>query len=123
MALLPRAVWPTRPASAKLCGLRMRVAIKRCIGQFSVGYPRGERVSVKVETLILFGATGDLAHRMLFPSLYNLHMDGLLADTLTIIGSGRSPLERAAFQSQVREALGEHLQENRIDAAMVDRFL
>ncbi|SKB84729.1 glucose-6-phosphate 1-dehydrogenase [Sphingopyxis flava] len=80
-------------------------------------------MSVKVETLILFGATGDLAHRMLFPSLYNLHMDGLLADTLTIIGSGRSPLERAAFQSQVREALGEHLTEDRIDAAMAESFL
>src|SRR3546814_5841863 len=36
---------------------------------------KGNAVSVKVETLVLFGATGDLAHRMLFPSLYNLHMD------------------------------------------------
>jgi glucose-6-phosphate 1-dehydrogenase len=80
-------------------------------------------VSVKVETLILFGATGDLAHRMLFPSLYNLHMDGLLADALTIVGSGRSTLDRAAFQAQVRGALVEHLPEDRIDAGVVDSFL
>ena len=46
-------------------------------------------MSVKVETLILFGATGDLAQRMLFPSLYNLHVDGLLEDALTIVASGR----------------------------------
>lgn len=28
--------------------------------------------------LILFGATGDLARRMLLPSLYGLHADNLL---------------------------------------------
>src|SRR3546814_285771 len=84
---------------------------------------KGNAVSVKVETLVLFGATGDLAHRMLFPSLYNLHMDGLLADGLTIIGSGRSTLDRAAFHAQVREALAEHLPEDRIDAAVVASFV
>jgi glucose-6-phosphate 1-dehydrogenase len=80
-------------------------------------------LSVKVETLVLFGATGDLAHRMLFPSLYNLHMDGLLADGLTIIGSGRSQLDRAAFHAQVRAALAEHLAEETDDAAALDGFL
>jgi glucose-6-phosphate 1-dehydrogenase len=81
-------------------------------------------VRVKVETLVLFGATGDLAHRMLFPSLYNLHMDGLLAEGLTIIGSGRSPMDRAAFHAQVRAALAEHLPEkDNIDAATMDGFL
>ena len=80
-------------------------------------------MSVKVETLVLFGATGDLAQRMLFPSLYNLHLDGLLADTLTIIGSGRSKLDQAAFHAQVRAALTEHLPEERIEAGAVDAFL
>ena len=80
-------------------------------------------MSVKVETLVLFGATGDLAHRMLFPSLYNLHLDGLLADALTIIASGRSPMDRAAFRDQVRAALREHLPEDRIDADGIDAFL
>ena len=35
----------------------------------------------KVSTLLLFGATGDLSHRMLLPSLYGLHADGLLPGT------------------------------------------
>ena len=34
----------------------------------------------KVSTLLLFGATGDLARRMLLPSLYGLPSDGLLPD-------------------------------------------
>jgi glucose-6-phosphate 1-dehydrogenase len=80
-------------------------------------------VNVKVETLVLFGATGDLAHRMLFPSLYNLHEDGLLADALTIVGSGRTRLDRAAFHTQVREALADHLPGDRLDAAALDGFL
>ncbi|MGB3317749.1 MAG: glucose-6-phosphate dehydrogenase [Sphingopyxis granuli] len=80
-------------------------------------------MNVKVETLVLFGATGDLAHRMLFPSLYNLHEDGLLADTLTIVGSGRTRLDRAAFHTQVRKALADHLPGDRIDAAALDGFL
>ena len=75
------------------------------------------------DALVLFGATGDLAHRMLFPSLYNLHEDGLLADTLTIVGSGRTRLDRAAFHTQVREALADHLPGDRPDAAALDGFL
>ncbi len=41
-------------------------------------------------SFVLFGATGDLAKRMLFPSLYYLHLEGLLEDDQRIIGSARS---------------------------------
>ena len=57
------------------------------------------------ETLILFGATGDLAQRMLFPSLYNLQCDGLLPAGFRIFGAARSALERTAFQAQVMASL------------------
>ncbi|MBA3895799.1 MAG: glucose-6-phosphate dehydrogenase [Sphingomonadaceae bacterium] len=57
------------------------------------------------ETLVLFGATGDLAQRMLFPSLYNLDCDGLLPGGFRIIGSARSALERDAFRAQVLDSL------------------
>ncbi|WP_052072160.1 glucose-6-phosphate dehydrogenase [Sphingopyxis sp. MWB1] len=60
---------------------------------------------------------------MLFPSLYNLHMDGLLADGLTIIASGRSQMERAAFQDQVRASLAEYLAQDRFDSTVADAFL
>src|SRR3546814_1357047 len=54
----------------------MRLTYARCNrpahSPLSSGISKGNAVSVKVETLILLGATGDLAHRMLFPSLYNL---------------------------------------------------
>ena len=44
-----------------------------------------------VGKLLLFGATGDLAQRMLLPSLFNLHSDGLLPEGLTITGTVVSP--------------------------------
>jgi len=34
-------------------------------------------------TLLVFGATGDLARRMLIPSLHALHDEGLLGDLMT----------------------------------------
>ena len=32
------------------------------------------------DVIVLFGGTGDLAQKMLFPSLYNLDADGFLAE-------------------------------------------
>ena len=80
-------------------------------------------MAAATETIILFGATGDLAQRMLFPSLYNLHSDGLLADGLTIVGSGRSAMDSAAFREQVGQALADHLPADRLDEAAVAAFL
>ncbi len=72
------------------------------------------------ETLILFGATGDLAQRMLFPSLYNLDCDGLLPEGFRVIGSARSALEPDAFRDQVSAALGEL---DTLDKAKAERFV
>ncbi len=50
-----------------------------------------------MRTLVIFGATGDLAARMLFPSLYFLERDGLLTPDLRIIGSSRGAMTQEAF--------------------------
>jgi glucose-6-phosphate 1-dehydrogenase len=42
------------------------------------------------DTLLLFGATGDLAQRMLLPSLCALHADRLLPPQLTIVGAAKT---------------------------------
>ena len=76
---------------------------------------------LKSATLILFGATGDLAHRMLFPSLYHLFCDGLLPADFRILASGRTAMDDSAFGETVREALqtyvaAEHMDEQRVSA-------
>src|SRR5438270_1295710 len=67
----------------------------------------------RTSTLVMFGATGDLARRMLLPSLYGLDSDGLLPDNLRIIGTARTALDDAAFRERADAALKEHLPDGR----------
>ncbi|HEX8554658.1 MAG TPA: glucose-6-phosphate dehydrogenase, partial [Sphingomonas sp.] len=76
-----------------------------------------------VAKLLLFGSTGDLAQRMLLPSLYGLHADGLLPEGLTIIGSARSDLDDAGYRAFAQKALDAHLSDDRKDAATIQGFL
>jgi glucose-6-phosphate 1-dehydrogenase len=55
------------------------------------------------DALVLFGATGDLAKRKLYPALYHLTQRGRL--DMPIIGVARSDWNRDAFCSHVREAV------------------
>ncbi|MCS6803052.1 MAG: glucose-6-phosphate dehydrogenase [Chloroflexota bacterium] len=55
--------------------------------------------------LVIFGATGDLAHRKLLPALYNLALDGLLPPAFAIVGVGRRQQSDDAFRAQTRESI------------------
>ena len=57
------------------------------------------------DRLLLFGATGDLAQRMLLPSLCALHADKLVPENLEIVGTARQPLDDAGYRNFAREAL------------------
>jgi len=81
------------------------------------------RLSQSYATLVIFGATGDLAQRMLFPSLYNLDADGLLGDAVRIHGAARSKLTDESFRERVAQSLADHLPADGIDAAVRERFL
>ena len=48
--------------------------------------------------LLLFGATGDLAQRMLLPSLCALDSDGLLPEDIRIICTARSEYDDDGFR-------------------------
>jgi glucose-6-phosphate 1-dehydrogenase len=59
--------------------------------------------------LVLFGATGDLAARKLFPGFFHLYREALMPEEFRIIGSGRhSPGSDHDFREHVRKALEEH---------------
>jgi glucose-6-phosphate 1-dehydrogenase len=80
-------------------------------------------VTAKASTLLLFGATGDLARRMLLPSLYGLDSDGLLPDELRIIGTARTELDDDAYRQRASDALREYLPTGFFDQTVADRFL
>ncbi len=77
----------------------------------------------KSSAFLMFGATGDLARRMLLPSLYGLDSDGLLAPDLNIVGTARSDLDADAFRTLARQALEEHLPDGVFDEDVATRFL
>jgi len=66
-------------------------------------------MSFTADRLLLFGATGDLAQRMLLPSLFALDADGLLAPDLRIIGTARSELNDGEYRNFARAALEKYL--------------
>ncbi len=70
------------------------------------------------DTLLLFGATGDLAQRYLFPSLLHLLRDRLLPPTFRVVAVGRSEHDDAGFKAWVRERIGDG--DDRDDGALDD---
>ena len=58
-----------------------------------------------IPRLVLFGATGDLAARYLFPALVALHATGRVPASFSITGTARDALTDAAFRRHVTEAL------------------
>ena len=62
-------------------------------------------MSFTADRLLLFGATGDLAQRMLLPSMCALHADKLVPEKLEIVGTARQPLDDAGYRNFAREAL------------------
>src|ERR1700736_5527391 len=55
-------------------------------------------------SVIIFGATGDLAHRKLIPELYNLAADGELPPAVTVIGFARREKSDDEFRREMEEA-------------------
>jgi glucose-6-phosphate 1-dehydrogenase len=55
---------------------------------------------------VLFGATGDLARRMVLPAFHTLAEEGLLPEKWMLVGNGRGDLAHDEFQRNVHEALG-----------------
>jgi len=66
-------------------------------------------MSFTADRLLLFVATGDLAQRMLLPSLFALDADGLLAPDLKIIGTARSSMSDSEYRNFARAALEKYL--------------
>src|SRR5271170_2555685 len=54
---------------------------------------------------VLFGATGDLAKRMVLPAFYRLALEGLLPKQWLLVGNGRGDLAHEDFRKHVHDVL------------------
>lgn len=73
--------------------------------------------------LVIFGATGDLARRKIFPGLYRRFLAGQMTADSRIIGAARSEMTPEQFQGQVRTAIEEFVSKDKRDPARIDDFL
>jgi glucose-6-phosphate 1-dehydrogenase len=73
------------------------------------------------QTLVVFGASGDLARRKLFPALYDLAYEGLLPERYAIVGTGGSQLADAEFRERARGGV-EEFPRHRLDEARWQAF-
>jgi glucose-6-phosphate 1-dehydrogenase len=73
----------------------------------------------RADALALFGATGDLAYKKLFPALYHLADRGIL-DGLPIVGVASSDWDDEALRHRARESIAAGVTEP--DPAVVDRL-
>jgi glucose-6-phosphate 1-dehydrogenase len=72
--------------------------------------------------LVLFGATGDLAQRKLFPALFELARSGLLPESFALVAFSRSAQDDGAFRVQVKEGLQKFARTQPLDEATWERF-
>jgi glucose-6-phosphate 1-dehydrogenase len=81
-----------------------------------------ERLPVHPTSLVIFGATGDLAHRKLLPALYNLAHEGQLPERFEVIGVGRRTHENEEFRDTVLDSI-ERFSRRRPDRSVLDGLL
>jgi glucose-6-phosphate 1-dehydrogenase len=80
-----------------------------------------DKSRASTRAIVIFGATGDLALRMLFPSLYFLESENLLTDDLLVIGSARSEHSHEEFAARIEEDVKKRAAEA-FDPAIWARF-
>jgi len=86
----------------------------RVSGQYGVVPGATERADPC--TMVIFGATGDLTRRKLFPALYQLAAEHLLAPHFAVLAVGREPEETDdSYRAKMRAALGESDEVKRVD--------
>src|ERR1700681_3454623 len=64
----------------------------------------GYNGTVEPVTVVLFGASGDLAKRKVIPAMYDLAIHNSLGPRYTIVGFARTPMSDESFRSALGEA-------------------
>src|SRR3712207_5364570 len=81
-----------------------------------------ERLPVHPTTLVIFGATGDLAQRKLLPAIYSLAHEGALPERFNLIGVSRSEMSDDDYREMAREAVSKYSRRE-TDGQVLDSLL
>ena len=80
-------------------------------------------IKVQPFDLVVFGGTGDLAYRKLFPALFHREMSDQFTEPTRIIGAARRPLDRETFRASVKDALIKFGPADSVNHDVLERFL
>ena len=73
-----------------------------------IGKEDDKDISTKALSIIVLGASGDLAKKKTYPALYSLHVSGLLPKHAIITGFARSELPLDKFRAQIGQGYIEY---------------
>src|SRR5512146_131858 len=73
-------------------------------------------------SLVIFGASGDLTRRKLFPALYALAHDQFLPERFAVIGFARRELSHEAFRAEMRAAVDQFSRLRPVQPEIWDRL-
>jgi glucose-6-phosphate 1-dehydrogenase len=73
--------------------------------------------------LVIFGASGDLAHKKLLPSLYSLNIQHLLPERFAILGVGRTVMTTDDFRANMKKGILDFSEEKELNEEQINAFL
>ena len=80
-------------------------------------------IPVQPFDLVIFGATGDLSHRKILPSLFRRMAVHQMPSGSRIIGAARSKMTKVEFRKTVREALAQFVEAKWQKPVLVEEFI
>ena len=123
------AAAPARPADGgpqTARGLRLARTGKRRAAAKVVANPLREGLRLErmpdPALFVLFGATGDLAHRKVVPALFQLWRTNLLPHEFALVAVGRRPYADEAFRAELRASLEQFSRVLPIETAVWEAF-
>jgi glucose-6-phosphate 1-dehydrogenase len=81
-----------------------------------------ERLPIHPTSMVIFGGTGDLAHRKLLPAIYNLAHEGALPERFNLIGVSRSDIPHDDYRAMMRESIQKYSR-RKPDDQVLDKLL
>ncbi|MFA6292285.1 MAG: hypothetical protein WC637_10910, partial [Victivallales bacterium] len=73
-------------------------------------------------SLVIFGASGDLAYRKLIPSLFRLFQKDMLPENFSIVGCARTAMDDKGFREKAEQAVRDSVKSD-IPRKMLEIFL
>lgn len=72
--------------------------------------------------LVIFGASGDLTARKLFPAIYNLAREGQLPSQFAVVGFARRDKTHESFRAEMKEAINKYSRVKPVDEDVWKNF-